>query len=1494
MKQMEFLASYHQERMWFIDRFETGNVYPHPPVYHNIPIFIEMEGDVNVEWMRESFQRMVQRHEALRTSIIARGESLAQRIADSMDIEFRFVDPASMQYAAEFIAAPFNMSEGPLVRGALMRMENKTYLLVITLHHTIADRGSLAILATELLETYRALNKGESPVLPDLSLQYADFSHWQRTLPEQMMDAALLYWRRKLKGKIQALELPVDYSRAAIHVYQEKRYDFTIPGTTLEKLRGVGQGEDDFLLLLSVFKLLLHRYSANSEIVVGTTSDYRHHPGTADVVGPLANLLVLRSHLGEAFSFKGLLEQLKKTVSEAFKNQDLPFDKLVVELKPETDMSRTALFDVLFNLERNPMEFPPLEGAGACWLETNSGWGKYDINLLLLGDSDGYRGYLNYNSLLFKESTIAQFVGHFLVLIERAAAHPLEPLTLIPILTDDEKDRVLNVWNGTSSPYPDTLGLVDLFNKIARENGNKVALVTGDETLTYDHLDRRANRLALYLRQHNGVGSGDFVALSMEPSLDLLIGLLGILKSGAAYVPIDPSLPEQRIQFILEDSRCKARLMDNLPVEPSALRSCGGLEPETVRNPDAPAYVIYTSGTTGRPKGCVVSHRNVVRLFMCRDFPFDFGADDIWILAHAVSFDFSVWEIFGAFLFGGRLIVAPRQRIRATDQFLGMLEQYRVTVLNQTPRAFAALATMVKEDGRGSLARHLRYVVFGGDRLDPGQLKEWVGAVPLEAVRLINMYGITETTVHVTFYPLTEGDIFFGDASSPIGLALPETEVYILNRELRMQPVGVVGEIYVGGSGVAFGYLNRPQLTYDRFIENPYKPGETLYRSGDLGRRLSGGGVEYCGRMDGQVKIRGFRIETGEIHQQMVQYDGIKEALVHVGKNGDERFLVGYFIADGIVDSTDLRTFLLKDLPDYMVPSHFVQLEEFPLTENGKLDVDSLPAPNVELAEEILKPGNELEETLVGIWAEILLIEPETIGINSNFFNLGGHSLNATVLVSRIHKEFNVKIAISDVFRGPSIKELAEIIQSSSNDWLASIQPAEQRDFYELSSAQHRFFILNNMESDSLAYNMPFIQKIEGQIDLSRLEKAFEKVILRHESLRTAFLFIDGKAVQRIHSQVDFNVEYYKSDSSGAQSIIDSFVRPFDLATPPLLRLGFITIEAQSHILMLDMHHIICDGVSLNIFVGDLMAFYEGKELEPPKLQYKDFAQWQRQMLEYGVLKQKQEFWINWLAGELPVLNMSLDFPRPKIQDFSGENFIFVLDRYNTRRLNQMIADTGSTLYMVLLTFFTILLFKYSGQTDIIVGTPIAGRDHVDLMGIIGLLVETLITRNHPHPDKYFLQYLDEVKKNTLLAYENQGYPYGELLKLLVKDNDRSRNPLFDAMLVVQNFDMTSTNEVAAPGPLSVTPFGDGGSHVSKVDITLQATEMDNVIVFTLEYCTALFERRTMERFASAFQHMIGAVLDHSHVKISEIDIASELDAADTSAYKDEDSEFHF
>ncbi|MFC2146114.1 amino acid adenylation domain-containing protein, partial [Acidobacteriota bacterium] len=876
-------------------------------------------------------------------------------------------------------------------------------------------------------------------------------------------------------------------------------------------------------------------------------------------------------------------------------------------------------------------------------------------------------------------------------------------------------------------------------------------------------------------------------------------------------------------------------------------------------------------------------------------FQFDFNENDVWTLFHSSCFDFSVWEMYGAILYGGKLVIVPKMLARDTEGFIKLLKKNQVTVLNQTPSAFYNLVNLELNNPRKEL--NTRYVIFGGEALAPAQLKEWNAAYP--GTRLINMYGITETTVHVTFKEITQKEIKSNTGN--IGQPIPTLRVYLIDKYFNPVPIGAAGELIVGGEGVARGYLNRPELTAEKFIEETRGLAPLIYRSGDLARWLPNGEMEYLGRLDHQVKIRGFRIELGEIENRLLRHDEIKETVVLAKENeSGEKFLCAYIVSNNAIPVSELREYLSKELPEYMIPAYFVKMEEIPLTANGKVDRKALPVHELPSGENYAAPGDEIEKQLVMIWAQILGRDPshtsqshasqlhESIGIHDNFFELGGHSLKATIMVAEIHKALNVRIPLAEIFVNPTIKRLAQIIKETSVDKYFSIKALEEKEYFELSPAQKRLYVLQQMEPTVTSYNLPAVFELEGVPDIPKVEETARKLIESHESFRTSFQLVKGTPVQRIHRQVEFEIEYYETGNRQQakgnkeelmpnayclipESLIKDFIHPFDLSQAPLLRVGLFTTYEQKYILMIDMHHIIADGTSIGVFINDFMALYGGNRLPGIHIRYKDYSEWQNKEKETETIKHQEKYWLNQFPGEIPALNLPLDYPRPLVQSLEGKTLQLEIQEEVATALKSLAQKEEVTLFMLLLSITNILLSKLSGQEEIIIGTPIAARRHADLQPVIGMFVNTMALPNKPAAGKTFKQFLTEVKENTLDAYENQEYPFEDLVEKASVPRDAGRNPLFDVMFILQNME---TTDLEIPG-LKLKPY-EYENNTSKFDLTLTGVETGKKLLFTLEYCTKLFKEETILRFICYFKKILFSIQKNSNKKIAGISIIPE------------------
>ncbi|MGB7605328.1 MAG: condensation domain-containing protein, partial [Lutisporaceae bacterium] len=846
-----------------------------------------------------------------------------------------------------------------------------------------------------------------------------------------------------------------------------------------------------------------------------------------------------------------------------------------------------------------------------------------------------------------------------------------------------------------------------------------------------------------------------------------------------------------------------------------------------------------------KPKGVMIEHSSLINLCKWHIDYYEVTEKDNSTKYAGFGFDASVLEIFPYIITGAAIHIIDEEIKLDVEKLNEYYNENNITI--------SFLPTQICEQFMKIENKTLRYLLAGGDKLRYFEGKNY---------KVVDNYGPTENTVVTTSFVVDKEY-----ENIPIGKPISNTQIYIINKENKLQPIGIPGELCIAGDGIARGYLNREELTAEKFIENPFAEGQKLYKTGDLARWLPDGNVEFLGRIDNQVKVRGYRIELGEIENQLLSHSDIKEAIVIARDDKDNnKYLCGYIVSDREEIVSDLRDYLAKELPEYMVPAYFIKLDKLPLTANGKVDRKALPEPDgsITTGTEYAAPSNEIEEKLAEIWQEVL--DVQRVGINDNFFELGGHSLKAINIAAKINKELNVSVPLREMFKTPTIKGLANYVEGTKQSIYSRIELVEERDYYPLSSAQKRMYALQQFEENSVSYNMPTIITIEGSLEKEKLEEPFKKLIERHEAFRTSFELVDGEPVQIIHKDVDFNVIHKDVDEEKAKHIARSFVKPFDLKKSPILRVLITKVEENKHILMMDMHHIISDGVSSQIFIKEFVQIYKGISLEKLRIQYKDFAEWQNEMYKSGEIKKQEEYWLKAFQGEVPVLNMPTDYQRPVMQSFEGDNISFTIEKEISHKLKEICRETGTTTYMVLLAAYNVLLSKYSGQEDIIIGTPISGRPHADLENIIGIFVNTLAMRNFPEGNKSFKEFLEEIKTNSLQAFENQDYQFEELIDKLNIKRDLSRNPLFDVMFSMHNVDK---NEISIE-ELKIKPYNTE-NNISKFDMTLTAVESEDNVGFNLNYCTRLYGKKTIEKLIKHFTNILEDISNNINQKISEI-----------------------
>ncbi|MGO4347851.1 amino acid adenylation domain-containing protein [Paenibacillus sp. MCAF9] len=1510
-------------------------------MYH-IPFVLHILGNLEKKKLEAAFTALITRHESLRTSFHYVGEEFCQRIHPAEPFQLTEMvikgEQADLwQRASSAIGAdvrinelmapftdPFDLGSGSLLRVGLAELAENRHLLLLNIHHIVTDGISMSVLIKELIDLYNG------QALPELTVQYRDYAVWElERLSGDYYSKLRRYWLGMFSDELPVLDLPADKQRPAVQRYEGRRFAFQLNEELAHRARQLAreQGTTLYTLLLSAYTVLLGKYSGQEDIIVGTPVAGRNHIDVERLIGMFVNTVAIRCRPQFGMTIGSYITEMHGNVLQALEHQEFPFEDLVNQLEMEQDLSRNPLFNTMFILQN--MEQPARQ-AGDLIFEPQpyeTGFSKFDLSLEAVETGKGITCCLEYATSLFHESTIERMAAHFCTIVKEMTSSEGSRRTIGELELVDEAERLklssplasaadkaeqkvndiaervgkvllgeTNViaemtameahFSASTEEYPCWMSIMEEIERQAAETPHAAAILFGLETLSYFELNERANRLADTLRSR-GVGPERIVALMADRSPLMMIGILGILKAGGAYVAIDPAYPAERIQWMLEDcgdqwlltERKYAGFVMNASEEwyldDADLYSSERGNLEIVSRPEHLAYVLYTSGSTGRPKGAMIEHRGLasfVSAFRER-IPFEAGQS---ILAMAtVSFDIFIVENLLPLTMGMRIVLCNEEERSDAHLLQELINKHRVEVLQITPSRFKWWMAQVSQS---EVWKSLSVVMIGAEPLTMdllGRLRSVTNA------RIFNLYGPTETTVWTSVCEVTSGE------NITIGKPISGAAMVVLNPALQLQPTGVIGEICILGAGVGRGYLRHPEWDQGVFITSPFGTGERMYRTGDLGRRLANGEFVYAGRRDHQVKIRGHRIETGEVEQQLLLYERVKEAVVIAFQEEEgEHALCAYVVpaSDSSCNNninehnlsdmiSELQTHLSSKLPAYMIPAYVMLLDAIPLTPTGKLHRKALPKPHkVALSErKYLRPRNETERKLAELWKDLL--KSDDIGVMDSFFELGGHSLKAAALVSRIHEHFGVHVPLRELFLNPTLGSLAEVIEGKHLQTYESIPRQMDQEHYPMSHAQRRQYLLGLLTGESTMYHVPFALRIRGKLDASRLEAAFSSLVARHESLRTSFHYMDEQFRQRVHPATAFHFEdaveelvpagkwlgasgdEVSAESEWLNELTTKFIRPFDLESGLLLRAGLLQLEEEHYLLLLDIHHIVTDGVSMSVLVKELTALYGGNELPELRVQYRDYAVWQEGQLGGEAIEAHERYWLKKFEGELPLLELPTDRKRPIVQTFKGRKYVFHLDGELAQRARRLAAEQGVTLYSVLLSAYAFMLGKYSGQEDIIIGTPVAGRNHVDVEGLIGMFVNTAAIRCRPQLEHTVSSYVAELHEDVLQALEHQEYPFEKLVERLNLVQDKSRNPLFDTMFILQNMEHSALQS----GGLSFEPqpFEHG---VSKFDLTLEAVERAEGIAFSLEYATDLFHEETVIRMAHHYCAIIKAM----------------------------------
>lgn len=1481
-----------QLRYWTLSQIELNSVA------FTISAAFLVEGDFYPESFQKAYSNIINRYESLRTVFIVKNGIPKQKILNNPQFNIKIIQ--FQDYVVESCevkkliktetTATFDLEKGPLVRFIIIKLKNESNIILFNAHHIVMDGWSINIFSRELLYQYNCYRNQESVHSKPLELQYKDFSSWQNkgiTNNDPFFETQKIYWLNKLGGELPILKIPSDKMRPAIQTFNGKRISFSLTKKNTSKLKKLCEkhGITLFIMLQTLVKVLFYRYTGQEDIIIGTAVAGRTRFELEDQIGDYVNSVALRDKVITEDSFLTLLEKVKKTCNEALSNQDYPFHKLVSDLKLERDISRAPVFDVMLNLHNQDSLTKIMKDLKLSSYDLEVFNSRLDLIFDFVECDNTLNCNVEFNTDIYDIERIERMCNHIKVLTNSVLSDVRLKVKDLNIISKSEKHEIIETLNNTTVEYSKERTIVDLFEEQVERTPECLAVIYNDIELTYRELNERSNVIAHTLRETYNILPNDVVGVKLNRSEKMIIVLLGILKSGAAYIPIDPEYPDSRIKYMIEDSKPKIVIIDKREALICGINqfNISDLDYDKDKkanlnlklNPDHRIYIIYTSGSTGKPKGSAISHRNFTNLLNWYISELKSDKNIKTLLVTSYGFDLTQKNLYSPLLVGGVLIIT-KSNIFDPSIINNEIDLNRISNLNCTPGMFYSILEHASLNNYHKL-RSLRKVFLGGERIDLEPLKKWQNSPSYKAC-IINTYGPTECTDICLSHTI---DFEINTKIVPLGKPIFNNQIFIVDNQKKLVPIGVPGELCISGDGLGLGYINNSSLNKDKFINNPYLSDERMYLTGDLGKWDFDGNIDFLGRIDSQVKIRGLRVELGEIENTLLLLEEVSSAVVLVHEiSNSNKSLVAYLVITNKINDLKLKTFLMKYLPNYMIPSNFVVLKEMPYTVNGKVDRQLLPKFNntTKFTSEKDKPYNNTQEDLIYIWKDVLGIEK--IGINDNFFELGGNSLNAVSLITRIQSELKYDLKLNYIFENPTVNTLSNIILSTKQNEYKEIQPIEIEEKYYLSHGQKRLWILNQVDGENNSYNIINGFNLKGKINIEALKLAYKYMLERHESLRTTFITENGTPMQKVISIFDVNrftpiiYEDFNDDSKIDKKINSEINYIFNICKEPLIRLSLIRKNIEEYIFILNMHHIISDGWSIGIFTNEFLEAYNcfNQNIQPTlaelQIQYKDYSFWQNSILESNKIVEQKDYWLKKLSGELPVLNFPSDNIRPLVKTINGDSIDFLISNDDYLSLTKLGLNSNASFFMVLNALVKILLYRYTEQEDIIIGTVSAGRNNVLLEKQIGFYVNTLALRDSINGELTFVEILDIIKKSTKEALDNQYYPFDMILEDLNTYSDASHSPLFDVLLVLQNY----KEVLFEHDDLKVTTY-QVKTNVSNFDITFSFEKKENGLNCTLIYNTDIYNLERILGLKNHLQVLIRSVISSPKLSVKNLEI---------------------